>query len=68
MMVMVRSDMPDNTAYQLTKTIWDNLDDIKKNNNQLRLMGLDNALDRLSAPIHPGAAKYFKEKGLKVPG
>jgi TRAP transporter TAXI family solute receptor len=67
MLVLVRSDMPDDTAYQLTKIVWDNLDAIKKDNNQLKLMSFDNALERLSAPLHPGAAKYFKEKGVQVP-
>lgn len=67
MLVMVRPDMSDDTAYLLTKTVWNNLDVIKKDNNQLRLMGFDNALERLSAPLHPGAARYFREKGVPVP-
>jgi len=28
---------------------------------------LETALNGLTAPLHPGAAKYYKEKGLKLP-
>ena len=27
---------------------------------------LESALEGMPIPLHPGAAKYFKEKGLKV--
>ena len=27
---------------------------------------LENALEGMPLPLHPGAARYFKEKGLKV--
>ena len=67
MMVMVRADMPDDEAYALTKAVWDNIETITKENVQLSLMSFDNALEQLSAQVHPGARKYFEEKGVAVP-
>ncbi len=66
MMVIVRSDMSDDDAYALTKAVWDNIDSIRSENPQLSLMSLDNALENLSAPLHPGARRYFEEVGIDV--
>ncbi|WP_108661381.1 TAXI family TRAP transporter solute-binding subunit [Acuticoccus kandeliae] len=67
MMVVVNADISEDEAYELTKAVWDNIDAIRENNTQLGLMSIDNALEGLSAPLHPGAARYFQEKGVEVP-
>lgn len=67
MMLIVRADMPDETAYSLVKALWDNIDEVKANNTQLRDLSLDKALEKVSAEIHPGALRYFREKGLSAP-
>lgn len=59
------TDMDDDTAYQLTKTYWD----------QKAKMGADAAwwngvsadmLENISGKIHPGALKYYKEQGFPL--
>lgn len=67
MMLIVRADMPDDTAYAIVKALWENIDEVRSNNTQLRDLSLDKALEKVSAEIHPGAARYFREKGLSVP-
>jgi hypothetical protein len=55
---------PDETVYQLVKATFDNFDEFKKLHPAFA--NLDPAKmvkDGLSAPLHPGAVKYFKEKG-----
>lgn len=68
MMIVVREDMSEEDAYTLTKAVWDNIDAIRENNTQLSILSLDNALEGLSAPLHPGAARYFRENGVEIPG
>ena len=53
-------------VYQMTKNIFENLGDLAASHSAGKAIKLESALDGLSIPLHPGAARYFKEKGLKV--
>ncbi|MEO0484892.1 MAG: TAXI family TRAP transporter solute-binding subunit [Pseudomonadota bacterium] len=56
---------PDDVVYHLVKAVFENHDDFKKLHPAFgRLTKEEMATDALSAPLHPGAAKYFKEAGL----
>jgi TRAP transporter TAXI family solute receptor len=62
--VVTSAKIPDDTVYALVKATFDNFDEFKKLHPALA--NLDPAKmvkDGLSAPLHPGAAKYYKEKG-----
>ncbi len=63
-MMVVRNDMPEDVAYDITKTIWDNIAEVNAASPSLSLITIDGATDSLSAKLHPGAMKYFKEKGI----
>lgn len=63
-MMVVRNDMPEDVAYDITKTIWDNIAEVNKTSAALSLIGIDGATDSLSADLHPGAMRYFKEQGV----
>ncbi len=63
-MMAVNNSMPDETAYEITKIFWENIKTINDTSPALSLISLDTALDSLSAPIHPGARKYYAEKGI----
>jgi TRAP transporter TAXI family solute receptor len=57
--------VPDNVVYTVVKAVFDNIADFKKlhpafGNLDPKAMSKDG----LSAPIHPGAAKYYKERGF----
>ncbi|WP_332688851.1 TAXI family TRAP transporter solute-binding subunit [Bosea sp. (in: a-proteobacteria)] len=58
--------MKEETVYQMTKAIFENLPDLAAAHAAARSIKLENALDGMPLPLHPGAARYFKEKGLKV--
>lgn len=59
------ADVPEDTVYQVVKAVFDNFDDFKKLHPALgHLVAEDMVKNGLSAPLHPGAEKYFKEKGL----
>jgi TRAP transporter TAXI family solute receptor len=56
--------VPDETVYQLVKATFDNFDEFKKLHPAFaHLEPAKMIKDGLSAPLHPGAIKYYKEKG-----
>jgi len=58
------SKVPDATVYALVKAVFDNFDDFKKLHPAFaNLDPKDMVKNGLSAPLHPGALKYYKEKG-----
>jgi len=57
--------VPDDVVYAITKEVLDNLRAFKKLHPAYLFLTKENALEALSAPIHPGALKYYKEIGLK---
>jgi TRAP-type uncharacterized transport system substrate-binding protein len=66
MSVVVRADMDETLAYNVTKGVIDNVDAYRSAH---RLLKAAVTLESLSepgaaAPFHPGALKYFKQKGL----
>lgn len=64
MMLVVSKDMDEQTAYDLTKAVWDNADAIRASSAQLNLLDIETATEALSADLHPGAARYFREQGV----
>lgn len=54
----------DEVVYAVTKEVFENLDDFKKLHPAYSLLTAEDMLTGLSAPLHPGAEKYFKEAGL----
>jgi TRAP transporter TAXI family solute receptor len=61
---VTRADMPDAVVYAITKEVFDNLDDFKKLHEAFSGLTKQEMVQGLSAPIHPGAMKYYKETGL----
>ncbi|MEW5867263.1 MAG: TAXI family TRAP transporter solute-binding subunit [Bacillota bacterium] len=63
----IRKDISEELVYKITKTIFENLDYIHKSYDALKYVSLQHALPGLAAPLHPGALRYYKEQGLKIP-
>ena len=57
--------VPDDVVYAITKEVFDNFEEFKKLHPAYQALTKENMLEGLSAPIHPGAMKYYKEAGLK---
>lgn len=56
--------VPDETVYELVKAVFDNIDEFKKLHPALAHLEPANMIkDGMSAPLHSGAIKYYKEKG-----
>jgi TRAP transporter TAXI family solute receptor len=62
---VTNAEIPDDVVYAITKEIFDNLEDFKKLHPAYEVLTKENMLEALTAPIHPGAMRYYKEVGLK---
>ena len=51
-------------VYAVTKEVFDNLEDFKKLHPAYAVLTRENMLQGLSAPIHPGALRYFRDADL----
>ena len=56
--------VPDRVVYAITKEVFDNFEAFKKLHPAYQVLTKKNMLEGMSAPIHPGAMKYYKEAGL----
>jgi hypothetical protein len=62
--VVSSSKVPAATVYAVTKAVFDNFDEFKKLHPAFAQLKPENMVkDGLSAPLHDGAVKYYKEKG-----
>lgn len=61
-MLVVTDKMDEQTAYDITKAIFSNLDQLKAAHNVGKLISKESAKEGISIPMHPGAEKFFNEK------
>ena len=64
--LIVSADATEDDVYNLTASIFDNIDAIKAENAKGGELSLENATSGMTVPFHAGAAKYFAEKGITV--
>jgi len=59
------ADVPDEVVYAITKEVFENFDEFKSLHPAYGTLTKASMLKGMSAPIHPGAMKYYQEAGLK---
>ena len=58
------ADVPDTVVYEVTRAVFENIDDFRSLHPAFRSLDPEKMItDGLSAPLHPGVVKYYKEKG-----
>lgn len=62
--LIVNKNLTVDEVYEITKTIYENLDQLADAHSAAKDIKLDRATEGLSIPFHPGAEKYFKEVGV----
>jgi TRAP transporter TAXI family solute receptor len=62
--LLVHESMNEQLAYNITKTLFDNLADVQKLHAEAKSLTPQVAVVGSSLPYHPGAIRYFKEKGI----
>ncbi len=58
------ADVPDEVVYAITKEVVENLEEFKTLHPALASITMESLLEGRTAPLHPGAEKYYLEAGL----
>lgn len=62
--LVTHEDVSEETAYQMTKQLFENLPDMVAAHAAAKAISLEKAKNGMPIPLHPGAERYYKEKGL----
>lgn len=62
--LVTHSGVSDELAYQMTKSMYENLDSLYAAHNSAKVIKRENAIKGMPIPLHPGAERYYKEVGL----
>jgi hypothetical protein len=61
---VTRSDLSADIVYGMTKAMFEHLDELVAAHSAAKGIRLDRALLGMPIPLHPGAERYYKEKGV----
>ncbi|MCP5367430.1 MAG: TAXI family TRAP transporter solute-binding subunit [Hyphomicrobiales bacterium] len=59
--------LSDEAAYNMVKAFWTKVPTMEGDAPWLRNLKVENAFTQINIPLHPGAARYYKEIGLTIP-
>ncbi|MBP7491309.1 MAG: TAXI family TRAP transporter solute-binding subunit [Rhodoferax sp.] len=62
--LITHAGVSDDLAYQMTKSMYENLDTLYAAHNSAKTIKRENAIKGMPVPLHPGAQRYYKEVGL----
>ncbi|MCB1741111.1 MAG: TAXI family TRAP transporter solute-binding subunit [Gammaproteobacteria bacterium] len=63
----VRKDLDEKIVYQMTKTLWENIADLRQTADWMKVITKETAFKESNIPLHAGAYRYYKEAGFDVP-
>jgi len=64
LIALVNENLSEETAYWATKAIYDNLAAVRAIHPQMANLDLKGMMDFSGVELHPGAARFYREKGL----
>lgn len=64
-LIVCRDDLSEQEVYNFTKAIYENLEPLGESYAKAKEFKLEEAVLGATVPLHPGAQKYFDEKGVK---
>lgn len=66
-LLVVHADVAEDVVYRIVTILYDNLSYLQQIHQATQSMALASAVEGLSLPLHPGALRYYLEKGLEIP-
>ena len=57
-------DVSEELAYEMTKQLFEHLPELESAHQAAAQIKLENAVDGMPLPLHPGAERYYREQGL----
>ncbi|TDA68315.1 MAG: TAXI family TRAP transporter solute-binding subunit [Clostridia bacterium] len=64
--VFISADVDEEAVYQITKAIWEHKPELEQIYNMWKIITLENAAKNVPAPLHPGAKRYYEQKGVTI--
>ncbi|WP_207890520.1 TAXI family TRAP transporter solute-binding subunit [Rubrobacter taiwanensis] len=64
-LLVVSNELDEDTVYELTRTMWENIERIQQTNAAAREITLETAQDGIPIELHPGAERYYSEQGMR---
>jgi TRAP transporter TAXI family solute receptor len=61
---VVSESMPEDLAYNILSAVFDHKAELDKIHEKFKLINLESATKGMSVPLHPGAVKFFRERGV----
>jgi TRAP transporter TAXI family solute receptor len=61
--LVTHSEVSDETAYQMTKQLFENIPALTAAHKAAENIRIEDAVKGMPIPLHPGAERYYKEKG-----
>ncbi|GHA57411.1 C4-dicarboxylate ABC transporter substrate-binding protein [Amylibacter ulvae] len=65
--VVARNDMSEDAVYEITKSFWESLPEIRKTAPYMNAVNLDTAFSADNVKLHAGALKYYQQLGVRIP-
>lgn len=65
MVIITDASVDDDTIYDLTKSLWENVEELESAHSIAKQMDIEEAAtDLADVPIHDGAKRYYEEEGI----
>ncbi|MCX8196115.1 MAG: TAXI family TRAP transporter solute-binding subunit [Acidilobaceae archaeon] len=66
-MLAVSADVPDSVVYSILDIMFTHIDELRQAHARAADISLARALEGMPIPLHPGAVKFYRDKGITVP-
>src|SRR5699024_2185399 len=63
--LITHNDVPDEVVYEMTKGLFENISRMQDSHHAANDIDIEDAVDNLPTPLHPGAEKFYKEEGVE---
>ena len=62
--LVTRSTLADDAVYNMTKSMYESLPELQSAHSAGKNIKIESAIEGLPVPLHPGAERYYKERGV----